>query len=516
MKKKTIITAILLVLVAVVVITQFFPEVLSSAEADLTDMEAIYEFVQKEIVNISRDVFETWEMYYLDITDDGVDELVLVSPYGQHFHPYMEVIRVVDKRFQRIPSEIRLLKHGNIPEMRDGFLVVTSTGSGTGLYFSDMDLYLYDGAQILPSLLSVTLYRTDPLGEVTGELEGPLTDFTHTLMNIDPLRRIPVISRGEYHYRFDEDSNSFSVEQLSEAEDIPMYPFERPEINLTYEYDLDGSGMWDIFRLETHDEVRFVINDEVFSLPEIVSRSLNPYYELTRIEYTDRYAFVLYVSSPSLEAFETYFYEYTESHGLSLMGMVYSDESLYDLPILTLYDNRAVINYFVYPFFQGTHEDPWHVDSDIQWMVENTCANIAGQYNLQGFTNEDWYQDFVAYDEYVGVLIPQYDGVNKDLLTKQRFVLGTESHESVSFAIFGTMHDIEVFVYDIRDPETPQSHKMLGTLEDSVVTVSTDLLSDSSYIRVTGYVFGGEGYQNFVAFNLDTVSVQGDPIFIRY
>ena len=256
----------------------------------------------------------------------------------------------------------------------------------------------------------------------------------------------------------------------------------------------------------------------MFPLPELLHSSIHPYYELTRIEHKDSYAFVLYLSSSLLETSETYFYQYNKDDGLSFMGKIYSDEFLYDLPILALYDDRAVINYFVYPFFDGVHKEPWHINLDIQWMAENTCVNIDGRFNLQGFTNETVGGNTIVYDNYVGIVIPMYTGVNIDLLTKQQFEIGTDHTQSLSFAIFGTIHDIEVLYYETSNPEVTPVTKKLGTLENSLVTLNTYLPWDSSYIRVTGIVMGGEGYENYFAFNLDDTRdwEDYDPIFIRY
>ena len=521
MKKRSVLL-MFSVLAIVVVVAQLNLGIFQFAQANLKDMDDLYGFVQQEIIDIPREVFDTWEVFYLDVTSDGVDEAVLVSPYGQHWHPHMEIIRVDGRKFQRIVSEIPLGKNGSSPEIKDNFLTVTSTTSGTGLLDTYLDIYIYDGTKVLPSLLTLTLFRQEAaryhVEEVTGELNGPLTDFTHTLMNIDPLSSTPVIVKGAYHYSFDPGTLSYAMEQLAVANQPPTAVFDQARINQTYQRDLDGNGIPDIFRLEAEEEPGFVINGEVYHLPELLGSSIHPYYELTRIEHGDSYAFVLYLSSPLLETSEMYFYEYKKDGGLSLMGKIYSEESLYDLPILSLYNDRAAINYMVYPFFDGVHRQPWHVNSDVQWMAENTCVNIDGRFNLQGFTMETVGENTIVYDNYVGVIIPMYTGVNKDLLTEQKFVLGTDRGQSLSFAIFGTMHETEVFYYETFNPEVTPVTKKLGTLENSLVTLNTHLPWDSSYIRVTGIVMGGEGHENYLAFNLDDMRDWDDydPIFISY
>lgn len=512
---------IVLVVLLVIGIVAVAGQIFLFAQADLRDMDAIYTFVQREIVDIPRNIYDTWEAYYLDVTHDGVDELVFVSPYGPDWHPYMEIIRVVDRSFHRVPAEIPLMPIKNVPQMRDGFLAVESSRDDSGTIEERLDLYFYDGEKVTTSLLTLTLSCKESKETLTGEIDGPLTDFRHILINIDPLRPTPVIVRGVYHYIFDPERNSFRVQQLAALYDTPSHIFEHAKIYQVFQtsyYDLDGNGMQDRFRLETHEGVHFLINEERYYLPQISASDMHPYYELTRIEYENRYAFVIYLSSSSLATYETHFYEYTKTHGLSLMGMIQSDELLYGKPILNLYQDRVVIDYMVYPFFDRVEREPWHVDSDMQWLAEYTCVNIDGRFNLKGFINEVWNSSDIQYDNYVGVVIPMYTGVNKDLLTEQRFSLVNAGQQNVSFAIFGTMQNIVVSYFENVYTEAPPVTKELGTLEDALVILDTQLPWDSSYIKVTGIVMGGEGWENIIDFTLDDMRdlQEYEPIFIHY
>ncbi len=101
-EKKRSALVIFLVLAIVVVVAQLNVGIFEFAQANLMDRDDLYEFVQQEIIDIPREVFDTWEVFYLDVTSDGVDEAVLVSPYGQHWHPLMEIIRLDGRKLQRI------------------------------------------------------------------------------------------------------------------------------------------------------------------------------------------------------------------------------------------------------------------------------------------------------------------------------------------------------------------------------------------------------------------------------
>ncbi len=53
---------------------------------------------------------------------------------------------------------------GSITEIRDGFLTVETSTSGSGVLYTDLDIYLDDEAEVLPSLLTLSLFSSDPIG----------------------------------------------------------------------------------------------------------------------------------------------------------------------------------------------------------------------------------------------------------------------------------------------------------------------------------------------------------------
>lgn len=512
---KNIIIAILLALVVILAIVQLAPSLLGIGQADLTDIDAVHRYVQSEITDVSRDEFAAWDRYYLDVTNDGIDELIVAEPHGGTGHPYMEIIQVDGRRLQRIPAEIPVANQGSIPEVRDGFLTVTSTTNDAGGLHTYMDIYLYDGSMLLPSLLTVTLFRSEPMAdEITGELDGPLTDFTQTLMNIDPLRSNPVVRKGVYRHRFEPATKSFASEQLQAAEATPLGILNYAALHGLYSYDLDGSGAVDTFLLEIDGEPRLAVNDEVFPLTGVHGPSLEQQYRLAPLEYEAGYAFVFYTAPSNGEPAAMHFYQYTGTAGLSHLGVVRTAHSLFRAPILALYRDRVAVDYTVYSFTG----DRWHVSDDEEWLAEYTDLNIGGRFNLQGLTNEPFGDHWVPYDQYVAVIIPMYDGVNLGQLTAKEFAFNEQSGPRLSFAVFGTMHNTEITYIESYFSDDDPIVKEIGTIEDAMVTVHAALPWDTSFVRVSGMVYGGEGWENQVEFTLDDMRclAEYEPIFVVY
>ncbi|MBH1939844.1 hypothetical protein I5677_02910 [Mobilitalea sibirica] len=159
-------------------------EVKEEGTADIRNKDAIYEFVKDNIVDISRDSFDTWEMYHFDITGDGKEEALLVSTYGADWYNKMEIISADTGVYERIDSDIILAKNGNTPSYQDGLLVVQKDTSGSGIQETSMDIYEYNGVSVIHTLNMVTYYRYAGPGadiEDIGEINGDLTEFTYTL-----------------------------------------------------------------------------------------------------------------------------------------------------------------------------------------------------------------------------------------------------------------------------------------------------------------------------------------------
>lgn len=191
-----------------------------ASTVDMKDMDAIYEFFKEDMKDLSIEDFNLWEVNYLDITGDGTDEAVFAAFHGVEWPQKMRIISGDSGEYKLIPSDIPLYGYANNPELRDGFFVITGKTGGTGTESTFMDLYVYDGSEIISILKGVELfYRFSDAGasgvdvEVMGEIEGNLRDFIYTLTEFDNVAKKETLVKKE-QYIYDEATMSFKSELI--------------------------------------------------------------------------------------------------------------------------------------------------------------------------------------------------------------------------------------------------------------------------------------------------------------
>ncbi|MGE4283205.1 MAG: hypothetical protein AB7G87_05730 [Clostridia bacterium] len=197
-----------------------------ASKADMKDMDSIYEFVKQDIKGLSRDDFNLWEVNYLDITGDGTDEIVLAGIHGVEWPQKMQIISGDSGEYKRISSDIELYKYENKSEFKDGFFVVTGRTGGTGTESTEMNLYVYNGTEIVNVLSGLEVfYRVSAQGvdeEVIGEIDGKLTDFIFTVTKHDKMSGKKTIEKKE-QYTYNNNTKKFDVKsiQVQKANDTP-------------------------------------------------------------------------------------------------------------------------------------------------------------------------------------------------------------------------------------------------------------------------------------------------------
>jgi len=122
----------------------------------------------------------------------------------------------------------------------------------------------------------------------------------------------------------------------------------------------------------------------------------------------------------------------------------------------------------------------------------------------------------INYDEYIAVIIPLYDGINKDKLDYNEIEIGSDTNTKLTFAVFGMLEEVVISHVEngMVDPEP--TIKKVGNIENAIVTIKTTLPTDFSSVGVTGIVSSIAG-QNTVEFGLDDMrgSSEYEPIVIK-
>lgn len=190
------------------------------SEVDMNDMDALYEFVKCEIMDITRETFNTWEVSYFDITGDGTQE-ALVNTYGEHdeqWYNKLEIISGDSGQYKQIPSDICLGNYNNVLDLKDGFFTVTAQSGGTGEHFDDLSLYIYNGSEMINVLTNLTIKHEVAFPNAdfqeTGAIDGKLTDFTYTLTKYDNLNEKETIEKKE-QYTYNANTMSFDIKAIA-------------------------------------------------------------------------------------------------------------------------------------------------------------------------------------------------------------------------------------------------------------------------------------------------------------
>lgn len=189
--------------------------------ADVGDKDALFRFVNYYIApDIAINNFDECEIVYADLTGNGSDEAVIVSPNVNWFKN-VEIISGDNGKFERVPSDIPLAKYETMASFEDGFLAVVGITGGSGEQMAIMDLYIYDGSKMLKVLegLDVEHRVAFPNAdfEETGEIEGSLKDFTYTLTKHDNRTGKDSVTK-KVRYTYNSNNMTFDEQPVTEGQ----------------------------------------------------------------------------------------------------------------------------------------------------------------------------------------------------------------------------------------------------------------------------------------------------------
>lgn len=148
------------------------------------------------------------------------------------------------------------------------------------------------------------------------------------------------------------------------------------------------------------------------------------------------------------------------------------------------------------------------IESDLVVQIgriqEQKCIEAESIKKLQGFQQETINSVNIDYSKYTAVVIPQYNGVNKDklaneVLTNDKYPEGP--YTSVNFAVFGDITNVKVLEAESMDHEYEITE--LNDKSNTLITLNTKFPTDTSNILVKFSVHMGEGMYSDYEFSLD-------------
>lgn len=148
------------------------------------------------------------------------------------------------------------------------------------------------------------------------------------------------------------------------------------------------------------------------------------------------------------------------------------------------------------------------IESDLVAQIgriqEEKCIEAESIKKLQGFQQETVNGVNIDYSKYIAVIIPQYNGVNKDKLVSEVFKndkYPEGPYTSVNFAVFGDITNVKVLEAESMNHEYETSE--LNDKSNTLITFNTKFPTDTSNILVKFSVHMGEGTYSDYEFSLD-------------
>lgn len=525
------------------------------SETDIKNKNALYQYVKKEIVDISSERFDEWNVFYFDITGNGTDEAVLVDSYGADWYDKLEIISKDNGQFESIPSEIYLGKHSNTPEFKEGFLALTSGTGGTGEQFEELSLYVYDGSQMVEVLDRLLLHHVvefpNAQFEEIGKIDGKLTDFTYTVTKYDK-KTDKTTTETKEQYSYNQNSKKFDIKPLetqtaSANQSTSSQPAQgsntsnntntsnnintgstaaKPvllssyDVNKEYRYDLDNDGNVDTFTVVNDLYwLKVVLNGyehtslydpekteyELFSI--VINKELvfNKY-KLVKCSEDNQYHIAMFVADPPNNN-EVYFFK-VDSDRITKIGVANGTADLFNADIQSLSHTQAVIGGKTYRFSGSTSTN---TNTNANPNTDTNTSNTSED----GFINETYNGTYIDYSQSRVVILPgDYNGPNKSKLTSKTYKYENANTEE-TFHIIGEVQNVTVKFasgdYSSGGTSSTTKGSNLGTFNNTRLTVKYDNSSPAiGSIRVIifeGDVVYPNGHVEHVTFNRGSAQV---------
>lgn len=279
-------------------------EVLAELEAerlanlDVRDDQALYEGLKDSLLQgYDAATFDRFEKTYLDLDGDGQDEVALAAPYGEGPLEKLVFVGLGQAGFEAIQSEIPLYKYQNQVDFQDGLVGVSRTSGGSSIRYTNLSFYAYDQGTL--HFTGTELVMEDIISlpdgyEIIGEIEGPWTDFQHSLTRTDlATDRTFVTEKAAYTYQpasmdFAKESQGQLLSLSMNKEDILA------RFGSDYEETTMVDGMYDT--LETtwaYPGITFIFSSDTDqlapdALPTFIEISSNDYYYQHEARIGDR------------------------------------------------------------------------------------------------------------------------------------------------------------------------------------------------------------------------------------
>jgi len=460
---------------------------------------------------------------YDDYNNDGQQDVLCYPENPQSTFLFMAILTPDGKTFKRVEGELAsVYSYEQLIEKDGDFIVQTYRGGGTGIQVTSKNLYYVNEGKIVDTgvnfategTLSIPPMDNGPNG-VSQSYFGEIFDmsykvgtdddkwlmFQYHYTETDDLTNEVIYDKTET-YTFDKETATYWVNHVSETakagtkgqafkNEQGVYAFE----NLMPGMTLEGFDIIEAYNMNDN-ELGFNLSGEKTLKGKIVVNDMYGDYMFESDEplltapirmHTNAYDYD--IDRPTMAYFDQSFIErlteeqrlYLSEHGSAQVSV---DITNFNMVIRI-----------------GTEGGENIELKEMRWSQQSVPSNNATTFQNETFTTDEQGSVSLDYSTLSAVIIPMQESINSDKLNKIQVSFEGGYINDLKFTVIGKIQDVKV--NNIIAPGDEGEWEYLGDVEDSVVTVSANLMSDMSNVVVHYKIDMGNGEFKAFEFGLD-------------
>jgi hypothetical protein len=490
-------------------------------------MEAFYTFYLEDVEddNIQdRDFIESnLSFAYDDYNNDGQQDVLCYSESPKSTFLFMAILTPDGKDFKRVEGELAsICSYEQAVEKEGDFIIQTYRGGGSGVQVTSRHLYYVDKGKIVDTGVNLDTEGTlsiPPMGNdqkgVSQSYYGEIFDmsykvgtdddkwlmFQYHYTETDDVTDEVIYDKTEI-YTFDKETATYLVTPVSESAKAGTKGEAYKNEQGVYAFENLMPGM----TMEGFDVVEaYNVNDEELGFKLSGNKTLKG-----KILVNEMYGDYMFESDDPLLTSPIRMHIDTYDYDIDRPTMAYFDQSFVDR--LTEEQRQylsehgsAEVSVEITSFSMGIKigtEDGENIEiNDMRWSKQNNADDTVTAFQNESFTTSEQGTVTLDYNTVSAVVIPMQESINSDMLNKVEVSFEGQYINDLKFTVIGKILEVKVNnIYMLGDVG---EWEYLGDIENAIVTVKANLMSDMSNVVVHYKVDMGNGVLKDFEFTLD-------------
>lgn len=487
----------------------------------VTNNDAIYEFINETYPDqYTREDFDMWTGFYMDITKSGHDEVVFTTVYGDGKLEKAIVITGDNGKYEIIPSDVELSKYFNDVTYKDDFVVFTQRPGGSGISYTYDNFLVFDGEEIVNTGASLLIegYVSMPPDvniEYTGittfdNAEGDYSSFTHEEVTTGTEEKSEIKK-----YIYNPESYQFTITDINE--------------NTQSNNNASASNNDNVYigkDLKSGDKVSKYFTIKDFESGEMGSESIS-----FTLEGNDFVSGTLSAINEE-DAYMYYFFEFDEPifdknilvddlSGIEEINPT-QEMKIFYIDINELRLGEDILLYLLNGgelkaeglvkeiFYESTPMDTSLYTTITDFKISDSELEKVYGPTIKGldFENETLYsldeEIYIDYSKYNLVVVPQQDTINEMGTTPKQVIFSEENASRSLVTILGQLDDVVLaYTPNSLDSSIEPVEKYIGTLKDTRLFVEAYMATDFASVQLFGVYTDNNDNIEYVMISLD-------------